>query len=111
MLVPVFGSVRLDDKVFGGVRPSGIVFDWMLGGIAPLGLAVTALATDGRWSSRSRAILGWSALGLYASTRVAVLVVANLHVSEYNRYLRLRLTAAETERGRPTPVVTTSLHW
>lgn len=105
-LVPIFGTYRLDHKVFGGVRPSAVVFDWVLGGLAPAGLGLVALE-DGSLSSHTRSILGWSALGLYASTRIGVLIIGNLHVSEYNRYLRVRLGIAAA-RGGELLVATTS---
>jgi hypothetical protein len=94
-LVPIYGSLQLDRKVFGGVRPAAVVFDWILGGVAPVTLAVIALE-DTALSNRTRSICAWTALGLYTSTRLGVLIVGNLHVSEFNRYLALRLDVAAT---------------
>jgi hypothetical protein len=92
-LIPIFGTYRLDEKVFGSVRPSAIVFDWVLGGAAPLVLGVVALE-GGALSPHTRAIVGWTAVGLYAATRIGVLIIGNLHVTEFNRYLGLRLGVA-----------------
>lgn len=90
LLVPVLGTYELDHAVYGSARPSGIVFDWLLGGLAPLALAGASFAVDG---ARTRSLLRWTALGLYASTRIGVLVIGNLHVSEYNDYLASRTAA------------------
>jgi hypothetical protein len=108
-LVPVLGTYRLDHQVFGSVRPSAIEFDWILGGAVPLGLGIAAFATSGR----TRAALAWSALGLYASTRVAILVIGNLHVGEYNRYLHVKLavSAAETRDGGAAPALVATTSW
>lgn len=106
-LIPIYGSYELDHKVFGGVRPAAIVFDWLLGGIVPAGLAITALASHGS----TRSILSWSALGLYATTRVGVLIIGNLHISEYNRYLQLRLGVAESPRGQLAPALVAITSW
>jgi hypothetical protein len=108
-LVPVFGTYRLDHRVFGGVRPSAIVFDWVLGGGVPIALGAAALATSGR----TRDALAWTALGLYVSTRAAVLVIGNLHVSEYNRYLRVKLGAgaAATRDGGAVPTLVATAQW
>ncbi len=89
-LVPIFGTYRLDHRVFGSVRPSAIAFDWVLGGIAPVACLVASFATSGD----ARTALRWTALGLYGGTRIGVLVIGNLHVSEYDSYLARRL--AET---------------
>ena len=89
-LIPIFGTYRLDEKVFGSVRPSALVFDWVIGGAAPLVLGVIA-HEDGALSPHTRSIVGWTAVGLYAATRIGVLIIGNLHVTEYNRYLGLRL--------------------
>jgi hypothetical protein len=110
LLVPIYGSIALDRKVFGGVRPSAVVFDWVLGGIAPAGLAIAALAGDG-WSHDTRTRLAWTAIGLYATTRIAVLVVGNLHISEYNRLLQLRLGAAAPISGDLAPGVLATAAW
>jgi hypothetical protein len=50
-------------------------------------------------AAQPRGALGWTAVGLYAATRLGVVVVGNLHISEYNRMVRLRLgmTAARTD--------------
>ena len=85
-LVPIFGTTRLDRAMFGDVRPTAVVVDWILGGLLPLGLAIAAVAVEDR-----RAAFGWTAAGLYAATRIAILVVGNLHISEYNRYLHVRV--------------------
>ena len=83
LLVPVLGSARLDRAAYGGIRPSGVVFDWVLGGIAPLALLGASFAVG---DARTRRSLRWAALGLYVATRVGVLVIGNLHVSEYDDY-------------------------
>jgi hypothetical protein len=108
LLVPILGSTMLDRKVFGGIRPSAVVFDWVLGGIVPAGLAVTALAAD---SHDTRTRLAWTAIGLYATTRIAVLVVGNLHISEYNRVLQLRLGATAPVTGDLAPGLLPTLPW
>ncbi len=110
-LIPIYGSYELDHKVFGGVRPSAVVFDWILGGLVPAGLGITALATDGSLSSRTRSILGWTAIGLYATTRLGVLIVGNLHISEYNRYLKLGLGVAESPQGQLAPAIVATASW
>lgn len=110
-LIPIYGSYVLDRKIFGGVRPSAVVFDWILGGLVPAGLGITALATDGSLSPRTRSILGWTAIGLYASTRLGVLIVGNLHVSEYNRYLKLGLGVAESPQGQLAPAIVATASW
>jgi hypothetical protein len=81
------------------------VIDWLLGGLLPLGLAIAAVAVEDR-----RALFGWTAAGLYAATRIGVLVVANLHVGEYNRYLHVRLGAASSAAG-PVPALVASWSW
>ena len=86
-LVPIYGTYQLDERVFGSVRPSAMLFDWFLGGIAPAALGITALASHGE----TRAITAWTALGLYAATRLGVILVGNLHVAEYNRYIAVKL--------------------
>lgn len=45
-LVPGYGTYRLEKRVFGEVRPAGIVGDWVLGGLVPAGLAIGALVVD-----------------------------------------------------------------
>jgi hypothetical protein len=90
LLVPGFGSYRLEQRMFGGIRPSGIVFDWVLGGAAPVALGVAALATDGR----TRAICAWTALALYATTRAGMLVIGSWHISAYNHEVDIRLAGA-----------------
>jgi hypothetical protein len=62
-------------------------------------------------SSRTRRILGWTALGLYASTRVGILVIGNLHISEFDRYLGIRLTAIEDAGGHAAPALAASTTW
>jgi hypothetical protein len=84
VLVPIYGSYELDHRVFGSVRPSAIVFDWVLGGFAPAGLAAASFAVD---DAHTQAGLRWGALALYGATRLAVLVVGNLHIDEYDSYL------------------------
>lgn len=98
-LVPVLGSYRIDQAMFGELRPTAVVIDWILGGLLPLGLAIAALSVEDR-----RAMFGWTAVGLYAATRIGVLVVGNLHVTEYNRYLHVRLGAASSAAG-PVPAL------
>jgi hypothetical protein len=80
-LIPVVGTWRVENRVFGGLRPSGVIFDWVLGGLAPLGFGVAALATDGT----TRETCAYTALGLYVATRLGILVIANLHISAWNR--------------------------
>jgi len=107
-LVPVLGSYRLEHAVFGELRPSAIVFDWVLGGLLPVALGVTAFATSGR----TRKICAWSAIGLYAATRISIFVIANLHVSEYNRQVRLHLGAVESSsRDRAVPALMATMRW
>jgi hypothetical protein len=86
-LVPILGSCELDHRVFGSVRPSAIVFDWILGGVAPAALLVASFATG---DASARSALRWTALGLYGGTRIGVLVIGNLHISEYDDYLARR---------------------
>ena len=83
-LIPGFGTYRVEQRVFGGLRPAGVVFDWGLGGIAPLTLGAIAIESSGR----TREGCAITAIGLYAATRIAILVIANLHISEYNRRVR-----------------------
>lgn len=90
-LVPALGTFRLEKRVFGEIRPAGVIGDLFVGGIVPAGLAVGALVAD---DPDTRAALAWTALGLYATTRLAILVIGNLHISEYRRALDLRFTAA-----------------
>jgi hypothetical protein len=106
-LIPIYGSYALDHKVYGGIRPAAIAFDWILGGVAPAGLGVAALATDGH----TRSILAWTALGLYASTRIGVLVIGNFHITEYNRYVKLRLGLAEAPGGQAAPALFALTSW
>lgn len=110
-LVPIYGSYCLDHKVFGDVRPAAVVFDWILGGIVPTGLGATALLSGDALSSRTRTILGWSAVGLYVSTRIGVLIIGNLHISEYNRYLRLRLGVVVSPSDQLAPALLASSEW
>lgn len=96
LLVPVLGTYRMEEKVFGGVRPAGVIFDWFLGGAVPLGLGITALATDGR----TREVCAWTALGLYATTRLAILLIGSAHVSAYNEEVRGHLSSrSHADRG------------
>jgi len=88
VLVPVLGSYRLDHQVYGDVRPSAIVFDWILGGLVPAALVATSFGVSGATARRA---LRWTALGLYASTRVGIFVIGNLHITEYDDYLDSRL--------------------
>ena len=106
-LVPILGSYELDQRVYGSTRPSGVIFDWILGGIVPLALGIGALATHGQ----TRRVLGWTALGLYVSTRIAVLTIGNLHVSEYNSRIELRVGGAQTPSGQLAPAVVMSVVW
>ncbi len=98
LLVPGYGSYALDTKVYGELRPTAILFDWVLGGVAPVGLATLAIA-DNDLSSSTRAGLAWSAAALYVATRLGVLIVGNLHISDYNAAMRVRLGL--TASGRP----------
>ncbi len=111
VIVPIYGSYKLEHKVFGSMRPAGIVVDWILGGLVPVGLAATALAGSSALSDRTRAILGWTALGLYTATRIGILVVANHHISEYNRLVRLRLGLASPVSGDFAPTVIAVVPW
>ena len=90
LLIPCYGSYTLDHKVFGDLRPAAILFDWVLGGIAPAGLAAVALADRGL-SSGLRTGLGWTAAGLYVASRAGVLIIGNRHISDYNDAMRVRL--------------------
>lgn len=107
LFVPMLGSYWLEHKTFGELRPSAIVFDWVLGGLAPLALGITALATSGR----TRKITAYTALGLYAATRIGIIVIGNLHVSEYNRQVRLHLGAVPTSMDRPVPALVATGRW
>jgi hypothetical protein len=107
-LVPIFGTYELDTTVFGEVRPAAVLFDWLLGGLVPAALAVTALAGDGVLSPDSRAGLAWTALGLYASTRIGILIIGNTHITEYNRRLSLKLGLALAPNSG---VVSVGLRW
>jgi hypothetical protein len=107
-LVPVLGSYLLDTKVYGEIRPAAILFDWILGGLIPASLAVAALALNGE----TRAVLGWTALGIYGATRVGVIVVGNLHIGEYNRLVQLRLgMTAQAPIGRNGPALLAVADW
>jgi hypothetical protein len=90
-LVPGWGTYRLEKIVFGGVRPAGVIGDWILGGALPAALAITALAVDDPDTRRS---LVWTAVGLYAGTRAAIFVIGNLHISAYRQALDLRFAPA-----------------
>jgi hypothetical protein len=90
-LVPGWGTYRLEKIVFGGVRPAGVVGDWILGGALPAGLAITALAVDDPGTRRT---LAWTAVGLYAGTRIAIFAIGNLHISAYRQALDLRFAPA-----------------
>lgn len=107
LLVPVLGTYRMEQAVFGELRPA-VVIDWVLGGLAPVALGITALETSGR----TRRIAAWSAIGLYAATRAAILVIGSLHISEYNRQIRLHLGAIErTAADRVVPGLMASTRW
>lgn len=90
-LIPGWGTYRLEKIVFGEVRPAGIVGDWLVGGALPVGLAIGAYAAD---DPSTRRALAWTAAGLYAGTRLVILVVGNLHISEYRDALRVKLAPA-----------------
>lgn len=90
-LVPGWGTYRLEKIVFGEVRPAGIIGDWVVGGALPLGLAIGAYAAD---DPSTRRALAWTAAGLYAGTRLAILVIGNLHISAYREALALRFSPA-----------------
>lgn len=111
MLVPIVGSCALEQKVFGEVRPSAVVFDWILGGVVPLGFGASAIAGEGALSPQARSVLGWTAVGLYASSRLGILIVGNLHITEYNRYLDLRLGVVESRTGAPLPAMVAARSW
>ena len=111
ILIPIVGSCALEEKVFGGLRPSAVVFDWILGGVLPVGLGATALLGDGSLSPKARSVLGWTAAGLYASTRLGILIVGNLHISDYNRYVKLRLGVVESRGGSLVPAIAASRSW
>ncbi len=69
------------------MRPSAIVFDWILGGIVAGGMAGASFwVHDGH----TRSWLRWGALGLYGATRLGVLIIGNLHIDEYDAYLAQR---------------------
>nr|HEX4316148.1 hypothetical protein [Kofleriaceae bacterium] len=87
--IPIYGSYAVDTAVYGSVRPSAYVFDWFLGAIAPAALLGASFAT----TRGTAGALRWTALGLYATTRVAIEVVGNLHVDEYDAYLDQRSKA------------------
>jgi len=95
-LVPGFGTYRLERRVFGEVRPAGIIGDWGIGGALPAGLLAWSFSTD---SDDTRRKLRWTALGLYAGTRITILVIGNLHISAYRRALQARFTASPNALG------------
>lgn len=95
-LVPGWGTYRLEKRVFGGLRPSAVIGDWLLGGLVPAALVVGAIAAD---DPETRSALAWTAAGLYVGTRVAILVVGNLHLSAYRRALTLRFAATPATAG------------
>ncbi|MGE0550151.1 MAG: hypothetical protein AB7R00_24000 [Kofleriaceae bacterium] len=107
LLVPIYGTYRMEMRMFGSIRPAGIILDWFAGGVVPAALGITALATEGR----TRAICGWTALGLYAATRIGAIVFGTLHVTAYNREVKLRLSAAPTHAGALAPAVVAEAHW
>jgi hypothetical protein len=80
-LVPIYGSYKLDHQVYGDVRPSAYVFDWVLGGLAPAALATASVLVG---SPHTQRWLRWTAVGLYGTTRIAVMVVGNLHINTYD---------------------------
>ena len=99
MLVPIYGSYVLDNKLYGNIRPPAIIFDWALGGIIPLGLVCTSLIWKNRFSKRTVNILQLTALGLYLATRIGVLITINEHIHQYNKYMEIRLNInSETEK-------------
>ncbi|MEO8843137.1 MAG: hypothetical protein ABI591_19560, partial [Kofleriaceae bacterium] len=87
-LVPILGSYELDTRVYGSVRPSAIVIDWILGGLLPAATTIASFAVD---DAHTRSVLRWSALGLYGTTRIGVIVVGNLHIDEYDHTLAHQL--------------------
>ena len=89
--MPGWGTYRLEKIVFGEVRPAGIIGDWLVGGALPLGLAIGAYAAD---DPSTRRALAWTAVGLYAGTRLAIIVFGNLHISAYREALKLKLAPA-----------------
>lgn len=89
-LVPIFGSYELDKRVYGDVRPSAIVIDWILGGLAP---AIGVIASFAVGDPHTGTLLRWSALGLYGGTRIGVIVVGNLHIDEYDDSLAHQLAS------------------
>jgi len=91
LLVPIWGSYMMERRVYGGARPSGILFDWILGGLVPAVLTGTSFAVH---DAGTRSDLRWSALGLYIGTRAGVETIGNLHVGEYNDYLAQRTLPA-----------------
>ena len=107
-LVPVLGSYLVDRKVYGGIRPAAVIFDWIIGGLVPAVLGVVALASDGALSTRTRTILGVTALGIYGATRIGVLITANLHISDYNRFVRARLAGQARPALAPGVIATAS---
>jgi hypothetical protein len=94
-LVPIYGSYELDHRVYGSVRPSAIVLDWILGGIVPAAMVATSFAVG---DEPTRSWLRWSALGLYGATRVGVMIVGNLHINEYDDYLARQRAATGSPR-------------
>ena len=84
VLVPIYGSYELEHRVYGSVRPTAIVLDWILGGLVPAGLATASFVVH---EDSTCSWLRWAALGFYGVTRLGVLIVGNLHISEYDNYL------------------------
>jgi hypothetical protein len=94
--VPGWGTYRLEKRVFGEVRPAGIIGDWGVGGLVPASLLVWSYYAD---DAHTRSTLRWTAAGLYAGTRVVILVIGNLHISEYRRALNVRFTTSANGAG------------
>jgi len=88
--VPVFGTILVDMNMFGEVRRSAVLGDWLLGGVIPAGLALTAALADDM-PGKSRDALLYSSLGLYSATRVIVCITINHHLITYNKHIKMRL--------------------
>ncbi len=108
LLVPIWGSYMMERRAYGNVRPSGIVFDWILGGLVPAVLVGTSFAVH---DAGTRSTLRWSALGLYAGTRVGVEIIGNLHVGEFNDYLAERKQIKNPASPRGSLDVPPDLSW
>ena len=74
-------------KTIGGFIP-GVIVDWILGGIVPIGLAAGAVIGGDSISPAVKGGLLYTALGLYGASRIGLYIFINDHISVYNGYMR-----------------------